>query len=120
MGTIVPSRKLFFEHREEENRRKINKLGDESPKMYYTPDEFPVPKETETSKLTFRNLNVISPMSVSLDDGLPDMEAITMYKKTYEKVHFKNSKYEYLLVDTDQIEKFNEMFLNKTKDKTWI
>ena len=107
--------------REISDKKKIDRLSKESPRMYYTPEEFPIPNETNTVQLYFYNSSLIFPV---INEYKQDSQ-ITVYKKVYQKIRLRNTIYDYVLVDVDQMDIFNEMYLGKKseqnkKEKTWI
>jgi len=121
MSKLQPIRRKTSPISGNSDKEKINKISCESPRMYYTPDEFPIPDEMMAVQLYFRNINVVNPR-IDAEGNIG--RDIKIFKKTYIRVNFINAKYDWLLVDENQKELFDIMYLNKKedkkKDKTWI
>lgn len=95
------------------DKEKINLLNKTAPKMFYTPDEFPC--DEQVTHLHFFNTEV---QSLELDGSGIGMSSMSPYTITYIKLHFRNTKWDYLMVQQDQENTFRELFLGEEMVKS--
>jgi len=115
----VPDREKFIKNSIKE---KLSNIARNSPQLYYTDNEIYAPNETDTIVLEFFNNFVNNKGIIYSEDVEESLPSISVVRKIYKKVIFKNSIYRYLFVDEEQLDYFYETFLNKQpeKEKKWI